>query len=502
MFYCNVESNTTPDGALYKYHMNIKPFFAVSICLVVVLLSSMCRAVDITAVASGNWSDTNTWSTQTVPGINDDIDVPGGIDVTVDTNVMIQFVYDSGTVTMGPNSSLNVFNDSSIAPSITLDTSAPGNTVIYSCNPFFALEQDYYNLELANTNWAPTFPQYYPWPWENFNNFSQYGPTPMHIAGNWTLMGAVTVQQGSGGAPITIDGNLVIGPDCVWDCSGDNLTVGGNAYVYGVLEDLNGALGTNYIGGSVIVSGANKPGAIFGDYTNGWDLGDVTTWGVGGGLTNNGAIFGVGYGSIIFNGTGSIAGSNILTVPTIRIDGTYAIDDTIILTTNNADFNGTLVFDLANTNQIVVQSTPAGPNNQTNYYGGSLVVVDTGAPPVSGNTYKLFNAAHYTGAFAPETLPNLSSGLSWVDNLATSGSIVVTGTGSGSPIIILTRNGNLLTLSWDSTSFLGFSVKALTNGSGLSSALAWAPAGSTTNSPFNVAINPTNPPVFFRLSNP
>jgi hypothetical protein len=481
--------------------MNTKQFVAVSVCLVVVLLSSMCPAVDITAVAIGNWSDTNTWSTQTIPGINDDIDVPSGITVTVDTNVMIQFIYDSGSVTMGPNSSLNVFNDSSIATSIALDTSAPGNTIIYSCNPFFALERDYYNLVLANTNWAPMFPQYYPWPWQNFNNFSQYGPTPMHIAGNWTLLGAVTVQQGSGGAPITIDGNLTIGPDCVWDCSGDNLTVGGNAYIYGVLEDLNSALGSNYIGGSVTVSGPSKLGAIFGEYTNGWDLGDVTTWGVGGGLTNNGAIAGVGYGRIIFNGAGSIAGSNILTVPTIRIDGTYAIDDTIILTTNNADFNGTLVFDLLNTNQIVLQSSPAGPNNQTNYYSGNLVVVNTGAAPGSGKSYKFFNAANYAGGFASENLPSLSPGLSWVDNLAISGSIAITGSG-GSPLIILTRTGNLLTLSWDSTNYPGYSIQAETNVYGLGQGTQWAPAGGTTTSPFYATANPTNPPVFFRLTHP
>ncbi|HEX4350672.1 MAG TPA: hypothetical protein VH251_09795, partial [Verrucomicrobiae bacterium] len=356
-----------------------------------------------------------------------------------------------------------------------------------------------------NTNWGGPLNAFVS-PWEDFNNFFSGGatqPTPMTIHGDMILMGAVKVQEANvAGVPITVDGNLTIGAGCGWDCSSGNLIVMGNLYLNGFLEDLDGANGTNFVGGSVIISGPSTPNRDFASYTNGWYLGDVTTWGVNGSLTNNGVIFGYGYASIFLNGAGSIAGSNTIAIPTMTIDGTYAIANTLILTTNNANFYGTLIFDLANTNQISLKSSPAGPNNQTNYYGGNLIVVDSGAPPTSGKSYKLFNAAHYTGTFASETLPNLSSGLSWVDNLAISGSIAVTGSGGGSPIIILTQNGNLLTLSWDSANFPGFSVKALTNSGGIRSGLPWAPAGSTTNSPFNVTIDPANPPVFFRLSNP
>jgi hypothetical protein len=487
--------------------MKTKQFLAALICLAAMLLFSVGRAVDITAVASGNWSDTNTWNSQTVPGINDDVDVPSGITVTVDTNEIIQYVYDSGTVTMAPNSTLIVTMDSSISPGTTLQATASGSTVMYTCNPYNTKICDYYNLILNNTNWVPPTSPYLA-PWENFNNFNNSSvtvATPMNISGDMTLMGHIEVQEANvAGVPININGNLTVGPGCGWDCSSGTLMVRSNLYLYGMLEDLDGAQGSNYIGGSVIVTGPSTAGKnwVNGTYTNGWSLGDVVTWGVGGSLTNNGAIYGIGYASIFFNGTGSIAGSNTITIPTMTIDGTYAIDNTVILTTNNADFFGTLVFDLANTNQIVLKSSPVGPNNQTTYYAGNLVVVDTGAPPTSGKSYKLFNAANYAGTFASETLPNLSAGLSWVDNLATSGSIVVTGSGGGSPILIPTLNGNLLTLSWDSTNFPGFSVKAQTNSGGLLPGLPWAPAGSTTNSPFNVTINPANPSVFYRLSNP
>jgi hypothetical protein len=476
-------------------------FLALLTGLAVSLFASTGHAMDITAIASGDWSDTNIWDSGTVPGPNDDTDIPGGISVTVDTNVVVQFIYDSGTVIMGTNSSLNLTTDSAIATGTTLLTTAPSNTVIYSGNPFFAKQCNYYNLELANTNYVDAYPPYYPF--EDFNNFSSSaGPTPMTIAGNMTVMGAIKVQQGSGGAPITIEGNLNIGTNCIWDCSGDNLTVMGNLYVYGLLEDLNGALGTNYVNGNVLISGVGHSGysAATGLGTNGWNISDVTTWGVGGSITNDGAIYGVGYGCINFNGAGVITGSNTLKLPTIIISGSYEVGTTILLTTNNATLNGTVVFDLANTNQIILQPFTNAPTTQTTYYSGNLVVVDSDAPPVSGSSYSLFNAANYAGTFAAITLPSLPPGLSWVNNLATSGSIAVTGGSAGSPSITSSQQSGVLTLSWNSTTYPGYVVEAQTNRMGLGT--NWMPVAGGGTSPFTIAINPTNPAVFFRLHNP
>ncbi len=104
------------------------------------------RAADITAVQSGNWSDTNVWDSGTVPGAGDDVDIPSGINVIVDTNATIQFIYDSGKVTMGTNATLDILTDAAIDSGTTLDASAPGNTVIYSANAHGAKPQDYYNL--------------------------------------------------------------------------------------------------------------------------------------------------------------------------------------------------------------------------------------------------------------------------------------------------------------------------------------------------------------------
>jgi hypothetical protein len=319
----------------------------------------------------------------------------------------------------------------------------------------------------------------------------------MTIAGNMTLLGHTKVQQGSGGSPITVNGNLTIGTGCGWDSSGDILTVVSNLYVYGLLEDLNGALGGNFFGGDVIVAGPSTsvPAYVGGPYTNGWFVSDVITWQIGGNFTNNGSVFGAGYGSISFEGTGVIGGTNVLKTPTLTIDGTYAIGTTVVLTTNTPTLHGTLVFDIAHLHQLTLSS-----NIGTLYYNGALNVINTGAASASGASYKLFDATSYAGNFASTSFPSLPAGLSWVDNTTTTGSIDVTGTALTPPTITLTRNGNSLTLSWDSATFPGYSVQGQTNSSGIGT--NWGATGSGTTSPFSIAIDPKNRSVFFRLSNP
>ena len=483
--------------------MKTKKIFSALTILSISLFTSYGQNL-IIAINSGNWSDTNIWSSGTVPGTNDAVDVEAPLNVTVDTNQIIHFITGGGTITMGTNSMLILLDDAGIAQSTTLDTTATGNTVIYTANPFGTKQCNYYNLVLVNTNYVDAAPPFIPW--QDFNNFSSsLGPTPMTIAGDMILIGAVKVQQGSGGAPITIDGNLTIGPGCAWDCSGDNLTVASNLFINGLLEDLNGTLGSNYIGGNVIVSGpgTSLPNFTGGSFTNGWYVSDVTTWGIGGGFTNNGSVFGKGFGSISFDGAGVIAGSNALTIPTMTVNGTYAIDDTITLTTNTPIYTGTLVFDLAQTNQIILRYAPSSTSTnttQTNFFGGNLIVINSGVALMSGNSYKFFTASNYSGAFSSTSFPSLSAGLSWVDNLLTSGSITVTGAVTGSPTLTLSRSSNVLTLSWNSTAFRGYSVQAQTNSAGIQS--NWSSTGSGTVSPYTVTINPANPPVFFRLSNP
>jgi len=469
--------------------MKINQILAVAGLIYICFFAMNGRAADITATGSGNWSSTNAdapWPNGIVPGSNDDVDIESPFSVVVDTNTTIQYIYGSGTVTMGKNVTLTVVDPTGatgLSQLTTFNATASGNTVVYACNPFWAKQCDYFNLEFANTNYVDPYPPYYPY--QNFNNFSSaQGPTPMHIAGDMTVIGYTKVQLGLG-ADFTIGGNLIVGSNCVWDCSSANMTVVSNTVLGGLLEDLDGANGSNSFGGSFTVTAA----------TGDWELGDVITWGVGGNLTNFGIIHGTAYASINFDGTGNIAGSSI-TIPTLTINGTYDIATTITLTTNTPTLNGTLVFDLANPGKFIFPDYVG----TSFYYAGNLTVVDSGAPPAPGAYYQFFDAPSFGGAFNSVSYPNLPGGLSWTDDTYSDGSISVSGGVTGAPALALQGSGGILTLSWDSTTYPGYHVVMATNLA--SSATTWVDTGSGTVSPYTTAVNLTNGAVFFRLANP
>jgi hypothetical protein len=399
----------------------------------------------------------------------------------VDTDTTCAFLYGSGTVTLAPGVKLDVLGDTVGAQGAqqltTLNATATGCTVNYHGNPFWAKRTDYYHLTFSGAG--------------NFYNgvIPGSGAVPMNIAGDMLLSGTnVAVQQG---ADITIGGNLTIaGATNKWDTSSFYLTVGGNTSVTGfraLLVDLDGATGANYFAGNMTI----------GSSVLAWNVSDVTQWALGGSLTNLGLIAGRGYGSIDFKGAGIITG-NPLKLPTITVSASYEIGASITLTTNTPTLTGTLIFDLARTNQLTLQSYPANP--LTFYYDGVLNVINTGAAPVAGNSYKFFSATNFDGAFVTTSFPALSGGLSWVDDLIPSGSIAVSGGVVGSPVLSYAVNQQTLTLSWDSTTYPGYSVQAQTNSSGLGA--RWAPTGSGTTSPYVTTIHPANPAVFFRLVKP
>jgi hypothetical protein len=470
--------------------MKTKLLFAVLTLLSVVLFASISRAADITATGSGNWSSTvpdAPWPDGIVPNItNDDVDVEAPFVITVDSYAQIQYIYGSGTVVMAPGSTLTIVGDPLGAQGTyqlaNLDTSAPGNTVIYTGNSFWAKHQNYCNLVFLNT----TTNEY-----DFYNGLvnSQDPAFAMTIAGDMTLIGnarggKVKVQQG---ADFTVNGNLIMSTNCSWDCSLASLTVVSNVTIGGLMIDLDAANGSNYFGGNVIIP----------SFALGWNITDVTTWGIGGSLTNNAFIAGAGYGSISFNGSGVITGK-VFTVPTITVNGSYNIGTTITLLTNTPTLRGTLVFDIAKTNRIILKSYPT--NHLTFYYDGILNVINTGPEPAAGSSFKFFTATNYDGTFISTSFPSLSGGKSWVDNLVASGSINVLAASIGSPKITLSKTGSVLTLSWDSTTYPGYRVLAQTNSTGLGT--NWSGTGSGTVSPYTTTINPANPAVFYRLSNP
>lgn len=411
------------------------------------------RASFITATGSGDWNSTvpdAPWPNGIVPGTNDTADIETPNVVNVSTNAAAGVILGSGSVVMGANSVLLVAGDSAgdndTFELTDLDTSAPSNTVIYTGNPFWAKHQDYYNLVFSNITTTNILDFYN-------GDVNSYDPgSPMTISGDMAVFGKIKVQEGD---DWTILGNLTLQSNAQWDCSSFNITVGSNTTVGagGLLMDLDGALGSNYFAGNVLVAS----NAI------GWNVSDVIQWTIGGSLTNQGLIVGTGYGNITFAGNGVITGKPF-TIPTMTVNGTYVIGTTITLSTNTPTLNGTLVFDLANTNQLILKSYPT--NALTLYYSGNLDVINSGPAPVAGANYQLFAATNYGGSFSSETLPPLSGGLSWIDNLLNSGSITVSGSTPTPPLITsaqYNRATQQFTLIWTSQPSGTYSVQYSSN---------------------------------------
>jgi hypothetical protein len=174
---------------------------------------------------------------------------------------------------------------------------------------------------------------------------------------------------------------------------------------------------------------------------------------------------------------------------------------------------GNLTLNVTNSVNLDINSTAAAANDRL-VVGGTLTLNSTvfnlkapsaGASIDSANDYTLATAGSISGTPV----------LNWVTGfvpantndyvlVVSSGTVKLHNNGvippSGSPTITMTNSGGNLTLSWDSTTFPGYSVQGQTNSAGIST--NWFDTGSGTVSPFTVAVDPANPPVFFRLVHP
>jgi autotransporter-associated beta strand protein len=136
-------------------------------------------------------------------------------------------------------------------------------------------------------------------------------------------------------------------------------------------------------------------------------------------------------------------------------------------------------------------------------YGGTLTVNNIGGPLQARDTFQLFSAAGYGGAFAVTYLPSLNSGLAWSNSLAVNGSLAVVSTVSLVPTNILwSVSGTNLTLSWpqDHTGWrLLMQTNNLVNGISVNTN-DWGtvPASQQTNQMI-LPIDPTMPFEFYRL---
>ncbi len=391
------------------------------------------------AGGSGNWSSTVTnapWPDGLTPASYSDVEIEPPNVVTVDiTNATCDLLFGNGAVVMGPNTTLTISGENNGGDGangiLGFDASSTGNSVIYAGNAFFCRHTNYYNLSLLG------FGTLYNGNVGDPINVDE----PMTIGGNLILGGTANVQQAD---TFTINGNLTIGTNSLYDCSVSPVTVLGNTTIDGKLTDFAGGANPDDIFGNITIRA-----------TGTWAISDVIEWVVRGNLTNNGAITSAGSGGdggITFTNTGTVIG-NPFTIANLIVNGTTTFS-TAVTATNFVGFGGTMGFDLGAAQHEIICGQPLT-------YGGNLTVINSGPAPTAGSSYQLFSAPSYAGGFATESLPPLSAGLTWQDNLATSGSITVVSTAPSGPAIVsshFNRATQQFTLVWSSAPATTYSV--------------------------------------------
>ena len=153
----------------------------------------------------------------------------------------------------------------------------------------------------------------------------------------------------------------------------------------------------------------------------------------GGGLTKQGT------GTLFLTGTNTYTGPTYITAGTLAgngvISGPVFVQATASLAPGNSAI-GTLTISktlgLAGTNFMEINKTGVTLSSDlvrgvsTLSYGGTLTVTATGAALADGDTFKLFDAASYTGSFATINLPALTGNKVWdTTKLAVDGTIAV-----------------------------------------------------------------------------
>jgi autotransporter-associated beta strand protein len=212
-----------------------------------------------------------------------------------------------------------------------------------------------------------------------------------------------------------------------------------------------------------------------------------------GGTSQNGILGGTGtiYGPVTVLNSGTLApGTSI---------GQLTISNTLTLqsgSTTVIELNKTL-----GTNDFV-----RGLSNVA--YAGTLVVTNLSGTLASSNTFKLFEAGAYTGAFDLFDLPPLANGLTWdTTGLTSDGTIKVIGTAIAQPHIdsVSLSSGNLVLSGTGGTAGADYHVLASTN---VALPLAqWSPIQTNQftvggNFAFTNSIDSNTPKLFFILQVP
>jgi autotransporter-associated beta strand protein len=276
-------------------------------------------------------------------------------------------------------------------------------------------------------------------------------------SGNCTINSGATLEVGNGGSTGGLgSGNLANNGQLVFNRSG-SLTITGSISGSGPLTSsanlaLTLAGGNTYTGPTTINSGSLVLAGTLGNtavtIASGATL--AGSGSIAGNTAVNGALApaGSGIGALSFGGSLTLSGAASLDLDTSH----PARHDSVSVT-------GSLVA------------------------GGSLTIINSGPPLVSGDSFALFNKG-YSGSFSSISLPALSGGLLWQNNLAVDGTIGVVMPAPAPPsnLAATAISSSQINLSWsdNSSDETGFKIERKTGAGGTYSQIAVAAANATT----------------------
>jgi len=287
------------------------------------------------------------------------------------------------------------------------------------------------------------------------------------------------------GGDVVIEGGFVTSSGNSTPNTTLNLTMGGNLVINpgANLDSRNSGAGSanNFI------------------FTNTSNLQFITNSGVlghsgdGGGTPNN-WIVSNGVAVVLASGNLMLGTANNFTRDSISVDGALNLGLNQITGPGDLRIGAGGILAGNGTNQITAGLA-------TTSYGGTLNL-GTLPPLNSGDSFKIFDATSYSGAFT-SILPSPGGGLVWdTTQLAINGTLAVTIPNSGPDTtptnLIATISADLLTLSWPSN-HIGWTLQVQTN----SLDTNWsAVSGSAVTNQVTVPIDRSLSEVFYRLSYP